>query len=152
MREIRPKLFMPPRMYSSSRCSGSWPSEASRSRRMDSRVTANGGPLIASPADRLSNVVAIAPLLSHRPNRPAAAGTDYVALPVEEDVVANDEQPFAPGELVERAGLEPQACISAMPVRPFSRPWAGLRNLLYSIINFPECQNQAVRARNPCPS
>src|SRR5215467_996409 len=75
---------------------------------MDSRVTANFGPSIWSPAERLSNVVVIAlPLPLLGPNRPAAAGTDYVARLVEEDVVVHDEQPFALDELVERAGLKP---------------------------------------------
>src|SRR5689334_24633410 len=79
---------------------------------MDSRVTANCGPSIRSPAERLSNVVIALPS-SHRPNRPAAAGTDYVALLVEEDVVVNDEQPFALDELVERAGLQGDHVIRA---------------------------------------
>src|SRR5690242_20063775 len=73
---------------------------------MDSRVTANCGPSIASPAERLSNVVVIALPSLHRPNRPAAAGTDYIALLVEEDVVVHHEQPLALDELVERAGLQ----------------------------------------------
>ena len=60
MREIRPKLVLPKRPFmSSSRCCGLWSSEVSQNRRMDSRVTANFGPSIASPAERLSNVVVI---------------------------------------------------------------------------------------------
>src|SRR4051794_35132398 len=72
---------------------------------MGSRVTANCGPSIRSPAERLSNVVVIA-LSSYPPNRPAAAGTDYVAPGVKEDVVVNHKQPFALDELVECAGLK----------------------------------------------
>src|SRR4051794_10385519 len=44
---------------------------------------------------------------SLRPDGPAAAGTDHVAMLVEEDVVVHHEQPLALDELVERAGLKP---------------------------------------------
>jgi hypothetical protein len=40
------------------------------------------------------------------PDGPAAAGTDHVAMLVEEDVVVHHEQPLALDELVERAGLQ----------------------------------------------
>src|SRR5436853_2449738 len=59
-----------------------------------------------SPALSASNEVVMTCSRSYRPNRPAAAGTDYVALLVEEDVVVHHEQPFALDELVERAGLQ----------------------------------------------
>src|SRR6185503_14562650 len=72
---------------------------------MDSRLTANVGPSIPSPALRLSNVVVMAPSL-YRPDRPAAAGADHLAALVEEDIVVHHEQPLALDELVERAGLQ----------------------------------------------
>src|SRR6478736_7525210 len=76
---------------------------------MDSRDTANFGPSMLSPAFRFSNVVVIASLglILLGPDGPAAAGTDHVAMLVEEDVVVHHEQPLALDELVERAGLEP---------------------------------------------
>src|SRR3982074_2418688 len=43
---------------------------------------------------------------SLRANGPAAAGTNHLALLVEEDIVVHHEQPFALDELVERAGLQ----------------------------------------------
>src|SRR5674476_899830 len=75
---------------------------------MVSRVTANFGPSMLSPALRLSNVAVMISLAcaSLRPDGPAAAGTDHVAMLVEEDVVVHHEQPFALDELVERAGLK----------------------------------------------
>src|SRR5579871_2414468 len=72
---------------------------------MDSRLTANFGPSIPSPAFKLSNVVTCPPL--DRPDGPAAARTDHLAVLVEEDIVVNDEQPFALDEFVERARFEP---------------------------------------------
>src|SRR5450755_4530496 len=73
---------------------------------MDSRLTANFGPSIASPVRRFSNVVPmIAPSL-HRPDGLAATGTDHFAMLVEEDIVVHHEQPLALDELVERAGLQ----------------------------------------------
>src|SRR5450432_2902669 len=76
---------------------------------MDSRLTANFGPSMVSPALRLSNVAVMIsfPHMSLRPDGPAATGTDDVAMLVEEDIVMHHEQPFALDELVERAGLEP---------------------------------------------
>src|SRR5674476_1677144 len=75
---------------------------------MVSRVTANFGPSMLSPALRLSNVAVMISLAcaSLRPDGPAAAGTDHVAMLVEEDVVVHHEQPFALDELVERARLQ----------------------------------------------
>src|SRR4051812_37688273 len=72
---------------------------------MDSRETANFGPSMASPAIRSSNVIMI-PSPSRRPDGLAAAGTDHLAMAVEEDVVVHHEQPFALDELVERPGLQ----------------------------------------------
>src|SRR5665213_3695888 len=46
-------------------------------------------------------------LASLRPDGPAAAGTDDLAVLVEKHVVVHHEQPFALDEFVERAGLEP---------------------------------------------
>src|SRR5450432_4071722 len=75
---------------------------------MDSRLTANFGPSMVSPALRLSNVAVMIsfPHMSLRPDGPAATGTDDVAMLVEEDIVMHHEQPFALDELVERAGLQ----------------------------------------------
>src|SRR5580704_13575649 len=73
---------------------------------MDSRLTSNFGPSMVSPSVSVSKVVLMM-LPSHRPDGPAAAGTDDVAMLVEEHVVMHHEQPFALDELVERAGLEP---------------------------------------------
>src|SRR5258708_4181686 len=52
---------------------------------MDSRETANFGPSMVSPALRRSNVAVMIslPRASLRPDGPAAAGTDHVALLVE---------------------------------------------------------------------
>src|SRR5260370_7508424 len=74
---------------------------------MDSRLTANFGPSIASPVRRFSNVVPMIPSPLRRPNGLAATGTDHLAMLVEEDVVVHHEQPLALDELVERARLEP---------------------------------------------
>src|SRR5216683_1700363 len=72
---------------------------------MDWRDTANFGPSMVSPVFRFSNALPmIAPL--HRPDGPAAAGTDHVAMLVEEDIVVHHEQPFALDELVERTRLQ----------------------------------------------
>src|ERR1700688_4781693 len=76
---------------------------------MDSRETANFGPSMASPVERLSNVVVMLISLKcplHRPDGLAAAGTDDLAVLIEEHVVVDDEQPLALDELVERAGLQ----------------------------------------------
>src|SRR6204780_5940412 len=74
---------------------------------MDSRLTAKGGPSMASPGSRCSKVVfMVCPSPSLRPDGPAAAGTDHFAMLVEEDIIVHHEQPFALDELVERAGLE----------------------------------------------
>src|ERR1700722_19773855 len=75
---------------------------------MDSRLTANFGPSMVSPAVRLSNVVVMMLLARscaslRRPDGPAATGTDHFAAPVEEHVVVHYEQPLALDELVERA-------------------------------------------------
>src|SRR6266404_4279726 len=74
---------------------------------MDSRLTANFGPSIASPVRRFSNVVPMIPSPLRRPNGLAATGTDHLAMLVEEDIVVHHEQPLAFDELVERAGLKP---------------------------------------------
>src|ERR1700721_781430 len=75
---------------------------------MDSRLTANFGPLMMSPALRLSklDVMVSFPRTSLRPDGPAAAGIDHVAVLVEEDVVVHHEQPLALDEFVERTGLQ----------------------------------------------
>src|ERR1700734_140434 len=91
---------------------------------MDSRLTANSGPSMVSPAFRFSNVVVIATsrffsdafssrelvstslenaVVSCWPDGPAAARTNHLAAPVEEHVVVHHEQPLALDELVERA-------------------------------------------------
>src|SRR5579885_2069060 len=44
--------------------------------------------------------------LSHRTDRPAAAGADRLALLIEEDIVVDGEEPSLPDEFVERAGFE----------------------------------------------
>src|ERR1700721_2094072 len=75
---------------------------------MDSRLTANFGPLMISPAFRVSKVdVMISfPRASLRPDGPAATGTDHVAVLVEEDVVVHHKQPLALDEFVERPGVQ----------------------------------------------
>src|SRR3984957_11515199 len=80
---------------------------------MDSRLTANCGPSMLSPAPRLSNVTVMIPLprVSLRPDGPAAARTDHRAMLVEEDIVVHHEQPFALDELVERGGFEPDGVV-----------------------------------------
>src|SRR6267378_4834784 len=76
---------------------------------MDSRLTANFGPSMVSPGLRLSNVAVMIslPRMSLRPDGPATARTNDVAMLVEEDIVVHHEQPLALDELVERAGLKP---------------------------------------------
>src|SRR5216683_6712134 len=75
---------------------------------MDSRLTANFGPSMVSPGLRLSKVVVMIsfPRVSLRPDGPAAARADNLAMLVEEDIVVHHEQPLALDELVERAGLK----------------------------------------------
>src|SRR5450759_3482703 len=72
---------------------------------MDSRLTANFGPSQVSPAPRLSNVAVMVsfPQASLRPDGPAAAGANHLAVLVEKDIVVHHEQPFALDELVERS-------------------------------------------------
>src|SRR5882672_7021934 len=76
---------------------------------MDSRLTANFGPSMVSPGLRFSNVAVMIslPRMSLRPDGPATARTNDVAMLVEEDIVVHHEQPLALDELVERAGLTP---------------------------------------------
>src|SRR6267378_3712700 len=76
---------------------------------MDSRLTANFGPSMVSPGLRFSNVAVMIslPRMSLRPDGPATARTNDVAMLVEEDIVVHHEQPLALDELVERAGLKP---------------------------------------------
>src|SRR5664279_485625 len=74
---------------------------------MDSRLTANFGPSMVSPGSRPSKVVVMISLPSLRPDGPATARADHLAMLVEEDVVVHHEQPLALDELVERAGLQP---------------------------------------------
>src|ERR1700712_1096127 len=78
---------------------------------MDSRDTGNFGPSIWSPVFRSSKVVVMIGLLSHRPDGPAAAGTDDLAVLIEENIVVHHEQPLALDELVERARFEPDGVI-----------------------------------------
>src|SRR5665213_3091284 len=59
-----------------------------------------------SPGSRLSNVAVMILPSSLRPDGPAAAGTDHLAVLVEEHIVVDHEQPFALDELVERARLQ----------------------------------------------
>src|SRR6266852_670499 len=76
---------------------------------MDSRLTANFGPSMVSPGLRLSNaaVMISLPRVSLRPDGPATARTNHLAMLVEEDIVVHHVQPLALDELVERAGLKP---------------------------------------------
>src|SRR6266849_5023309 len=76
---------------------------------MDSRLTANFGPSMVSPGLRLSNaaIMISLPRVSLRPDGPATARTDHLAMLVEEDIVVHHEQPLALDEFVERAGLKP---------------------------------------------
>src|SRR5579864_1403992 len=73
---------------------------------MDSRLTANFGPAMASPAFRFSNGVVTIALPLRRPDGPAAARADHLAMLVEEDIVMHDEQPLALDELVQSARLK----------------------------------------------
>src|SRR6476619_1444728 len=80
---------------------------------MDSRLTAKPGPSMVSPGLRFSNVVVMMSLPSLRPDGPAAARADHLAVLVEEDVVVHHEQPLALDELVERAGLQRDDVVGA---------------------------------------
>src|SRR5665213_2083595 len=60
-----------------------------------------------SPGSRLSNVAVMILPSSLRPDGPATAGTDHLAVLVEEHIVVDHEQPFALDELVERPRLQP---------------------------------------------
>src|ERR1700730_9910239 len=79
---------------------------------MDSRDTANFAPSMLCPGASVSNVVVMA-CSSHRPNRPAAARTDDLAVLVEEDVVVNDEQPLFLDEFVQRPSLQRDRVVRA---------------------------------------
>src|SRR5882672_10559727 len=76
---------------------------------MDSRLTANFGSSMVWPGLRLSNAAVMISLsrVSLRPDGPATARTNHLAMLVEEDIVVHHEQPLALDELVERAGLKP---------------------------------------------